>query len=366
MKRGHRVKLIVVVLLVLVACAAAGYWYVSRSQRANTLTAQPPTSPQGPTSSVQVVSLKRQKIEETLVVYGTVVAALGKTETFSVPFESRVESMLVTTGPVVDANAALVAIGPSPDTLLSLAQARSERDSARDSLKLVQQRLKMKLTTQQNLVSAQQKVQAAELKVKSMEDRGIDGRKIIRAKSKGVVSRIDVDPGQIVSAGTTLVEMIGQHEISVRLGIENEDIGSLRLGQNVELYPVNAPDKRATRGTIALITQRVNPQTRLVDVFVTPHDGAVLMLNEYLEARVVLASELGFVVPRSAVLSQQGDHILYTVQKGRAVRHVVHIGLETPAQIQVLGDDLHAGEQVVIVGNYELHDGMAVVVEPQK
>jgi len=366
MRSSSRVTFIVVVLIVLVAGGTAGYWYINRGRQTSMPTVQVSGSQEGPRGGIQVVSLKRQRIEETLVVYGTVVAALGKTETFSVPFESRVESVLVTAGQVVDVNTALAVITPSPDTLLSLAQARSEYDSARDSLKLVEQRLKMKLATQQNLVSAQQKVQAAELKVKSMQERGINDRKLIRSKSKGLVSRIDVDPGQIVPAGTTLIEMIGQHEISVRLGIENEDIGSLQPGQNVELYPVNAPDKRATQGTIALITQRINPQTRLVDVFVTPHDGAVLMLNEYLEAHVVSASELGFVVPRSAVLSQQGDYILYTVQKGHAVRHVIHIGLETPAQIQVLGDDLHVGEQVVTVGNYELHNGMAVIVEPQE
>lgn len=365
MKLTRRATLLAAVVAALVGGGAAGYFYGRRASR-STSTEKTPSSQAGPVATVRVVSLTRQEIKETLVVYGTVISALGKTETFSVPFESQVQSVLVTAGQVVDANTALVAITPSPDTLLNLAQARAERDTARADLKLVQQRLKMKLTTQQNLVAANQKLQAAELKVKSMEDRGIDGRKIIRAKSKGLIRRIDVEPGQIAAAGTTLVEMIGQHQISVRLGIENEDIDALQAGQSVELYPVNAPEKRAAQGKITLITRQINPQTRLVDVFVTPHDDATLMLNEYLEARVVLASDHGFVVPRSAVLSQQGAHILYTIRQGHAVRHVVNIGLETPAQIQVRADDLHVRDPVVVVGNHELHEGMAVVVERQK
>jgi len=366
MKPGRLAIWITAMVAALLAAVVTGYFYGSQAHRGRTATAYVPSSTGGPVAGVQVVSLSRQDIKEILVVYGTVVSALGKTETFSVPFECQVQSVFVTAGQVADANSALVAITPSPDTRLSLAQARSERDTAREDLALVQQRLKMKLATQQNLVSAKQKLQAAELKVTSMKDRGIDGRKIIRARSKGLISRIDVEPGQIVAAGTTLVEMIGRHQISVRLGIEHEDIGALQPGQPVELYPVNAPEKRATQGEIALITQRVNPQTRLVDVFVTPHDGIALMLNEYLESHVVLASDSGFVVPRSAVLSQEGNHIVYTVRQDRAIRHVVNIGLETPDQVQILGDGLREGDRVVTTGNYELSEGMAVMVEGRK
>ncbi len=349
----------------LVVVAALGYRYGRRAGLTHAPADATSGAKGGPVASVHVVTLSKQEIKEMLVVYGTVVSALGKTETFSVPFESQVQSVLVTAGQVVDANTPLVAITPSPDTSLSLAQARSEQNSAQDSLELVERLLAMKLTTQQNLVTAQQKLQAAKLKVKSMEDRGIDGREVVRSTAKGLVSRIDVEPGQIVAAGTTLVGMIGQNQISVRLGIENEDMSSLRPGQTVELYPVNAPEKRAVQGNITLITQRINPQTRLVDVFVTPHDDAALMLNEYLEAKIVLASSQGFVVPRSAVLPQQGHYIVYTIKQGHAVRHVVNLGLETPTQVQVLAEGLQAGDEVVTVGNYELSDGMTVSVEHQ-
>ncbi len=240
-KGKHWIIWIAIVAACLAVVGGLGYWYGRLAGSARGSADAAPRAQGGSVASVRVMTLSKREIKETLVVYGTVVSALGKTETFSVPFQSQVHSVLVTAGQVVDANAPLVAISPSPDTSLSLAQARSERDSAQDSLKLVEQRLAMKLSTQQNLVTAQQNLQAAELKVKSMESRGIDGRKVVRSTSKGLISRIDVEPGQIVPAGTTLVEMIGQNQISVRLGIENEDMGSLRLGQTVELYPVNAP-----------------------------------------------------------------------------------------------------------------------------
>jgi hypothetical protein len=65
-------------------------------------------------------------------------------------------------------------------------------------------------------------------------------------------------------------------------------------------------------------------------------------------------------VPRSAVLPEGDKHVLFTVEKGRAVKHVVRIGLENADAYQIMGTDLRAGEQAVIEGNYELSDGMAV------
>jgi hypothetical protein len=37
--------------------------------------------------------------------------------------------------------------------------------------------------------------------------------------------------------------------------------------------------------------------------------------------------------------------------------------VENPKEIQVIADDLHEGDPVVTVGNYELEDGMAVEIK---
>jgi multidrug efflux pump subunit AcrA (membrane-fusion protein) len=116
-------------------------------------------------------------------------------------------------------------------------------------------------------------------------------------------------------------------------------------------------------GRIRLITRRVNPETRLVDVFVAPSMEGRLLLNEYVEGRIVIAGSDALVVPRASALPEAGQYVLYTVEKDRAVRHVVRLGLENTAEVQVTGDGLQEGQSVVVTGNSELHDGMAVRVE---
>ncbi|MHB8482892.1 MAG: efflux RND transporter periplasmic adaptor subunit [Nitrospiria bacterium] len=322
-----------------------------------------PSSTAGPVAQVQVVPLRQGRIEETFTAYGTVVAEPGNTRTFSVPFECRVNKVFVTGGQVLKSDTPLLEIEPGPEAQFQADQARIERDSAANQLKLLEQRLELKLATRQDLLQAQQRVHDAELRFRSMEKRGIDGPRVIRADSPGVVSKIAAQAGQILPAGTLLLETIGENQITVQLGVESEDAVNLKTGQAVRLFPVDLPDDRGVEGRIRLITRQVNPQTRLVDLFIAPEPGGHLLLNEYVEGRIVLAERNALIVPRAAVLPEGGRTTLYTVEKDRAVKHLVRLGVENAVEVQVMDDHLKEGQPVVVVGNSELQDGMAVQIE---
>jgi membrane fusion protein (multidrug efflux system) len=363
MSTKHTVAVLVVLLA---AGIGTAYWVFKTTSSQTQPEKSPETLPNSPVAKVQTVLLAHSPIEETIVAYGTVAAAPGKTQTVSVPFESQVRSVLVTPGQVVDANTPLIEIAPSPESRFGLQEARAQRDMANNSLDLVNQRYKMKLATRQDLVSAQQTSQAAQLKVKKLEEQGIDAPQTLLAHARVLVSQINVGQGQIIAPGVSLLEMIDQNQLSVRLGIENEVIDLLKTGQSVGLYRVSAPEQKPIPATIGLITKQVNPQTRMVDVFVVPQAGDRLLLNEYIEGRIIVKSDQGFVVPISAVLPEEQTYILYTVEKDHAVKHQVRVGIKTAQQVQVYGDDLKEGQPVVVSGNYELENNMAVEMEPKQ
>jgi len=104
----------------------------------------------------------------------------------------------------------------------------------------------------------------------------------------------------------------------------------------------------------------------MVDVFVIPQTGANLLLNQYVETNIIIGSDEGFLVPRSAVLPEDNNYVLYTVEKERAVKHIVNIGLKNSEQVEVISDQLQQGQQVVVAGNYELENDMAVNVEQKE
>ena len=88
------------------------------------------------------------------------------------------------------------------------------------------------------------------------------------------------------------------------------------------------------------------------------------MLNEYVRGEIVIAAEDSLVVPRAAVVPEEDHYVLYTVEQKRAVKHTVAVGIENNEQVQILDSDLHEGQAVVVSGNSELSEGMAVRSEP--
>jgi membrane fusion protein, multidrug efflux system len=312
---------------------------------------------------VQVVPLRQDRIEGTLMTYGMVVAPADKLQIISLPFESRVSNLLVMDGQSVAADAPLLEVEASPDARLGLRQAQGERDAAARELKLVEQRLAMQLATSQEQAQAKSRLDAATINLRSLETRGQGATRTIRASGAGLVSAIKVQKGQMVPAGETQIELIRSDQIEVRLGIEVDELGYLHPGQAVKILPVNTSEERAVEGTIRLITRQVNPETRLVDVFVSLKPGSRLLLNEYVRGQIVIAAENSLVAPQAAVLPVEGMNLLFTVADGHAKKHTVTLGVENDREVQVAGDGLAAGQQVVVVGNSELTDGMAVKVE---
>jgi len=113
-----------------------------------------------------------------------------------------------------------------------------------------------------------------------------------------------------------------------------------------------------------LVTRRIDPTTRLVDVYVTLPEGTKLLLDGYVRGEIQRTEKNALVVPRPAVLPNESREFeVFTVANNRATKHTVKIGAENPNEIQVTADDLHEGDPVVTVGNYELEDGMAVEIK---
>jgi membrane fusion protein (multidrug efflux system) len=204
------------------------------------------------------------------------------------------------------------------------------------------------------------------LRLQSLQKRGIDGNTKLRADAPGLSSKVYVQPGAIVPAGDPLIDLVSEDRLEARLEVEPEDIGYVRSGQSVSISYANVPTSHEVTGKIRKISRAVDPGTRLVDVFVFLPRSASFLLGEYVVGRITVASSRGWVVPRSGVLPADGRYMLYTVENGHAIRHIVHVGLENDEEIEVLGQDLRLNQEVVVLGNHELTEGMAVEVVTSK
>jgi RND family efflux transporter MFP subunit len=325
--------------------------------------AEPPEKK--PTAHVTTALIVRGEMPQTVTAYGTVVAQPSEMRIVSVPFESRAGRPLVTPGESIEAGTPLLSVEPSPDALLQLHQAEIALEAAKVNLAQTQARFNEKLATNQEQATAQQAVQAAQLSLDSLKSRGIGASKTLDATVAGVVAKVDVQEGQIVPPGGPLVEIIGQNRMEVRLGVEPADAPKLRAQQPVSLQLINTPTTQLFEGRVRLVTRNVNPDTRLVDVFVTPSPDKPLLLAAYVRGELAISTRSGLIVPRSAVLPDEDDTwTLFTVKDEKAVKHDVKVVLQNDSIALVEAAGLQPGQIVVSVGNYELEDGMGVESSP--
>jgi len=311
---------------------------------------------------VKVVKARDGVIEQTVKAFGTVVASPEDVQTISVPFECRVRRVLAVAGQAVEADTRLVEVESSPDALLALADARSTKQAAERDLAQVQQRLEMKLATRTELSLAQQALQLATSKLDSLEKRGIEARQLTAGLAVPV-SKVDVQEGQIVLAGGTLVEVVPADRIQVRISVEPSRARQLKAGQEVHIETVQNSRRAKVEGSLKMVTRRINPVSRLVDAYVALPANSPLMLETFVKAAITVGRKEALLVPRSAVLPEEGKHVLFTVQGDKAVEHEVEVGLEDEESIELLAGGVKPGDAVVVEGNAELEKGMAVEVQ---
>jgi membrane fusion protein, multidrug efflux system len=318
----------------------------------------------GPVPQVQVAKMKRKTVDEKVIVYGSVVAQPGKTHSVSIAFETRVRHILVAPGQFVRENDPLVEIELSPGAQVQFQQAKNAAEAARKELKQTQERFNLKLATNQDISAAEKTARDAEAQLSALQRAGAGGDNRIHSDMAGVIAKVNVQDGQIVAPGGSLVEIVAENEIEVKLGVEAEDLSASQEGTPVMIVPLNDPTAPKVEGTIRLVTRRIDPTTRLVDVYVALPEGTKLLLDGYVRGEIQRTEKNALSVPRSAVLPNESREFeVFTVTNNRAVRHTVKIGAENPNEIQIIAHDLHEGDPVVTVGNYELEDGMPVEIK---
>lgn len=360
--RASRVSAVLAILLVALYC---GLWLGDRGAKhapnaGDSGSSSPAAVPKGPVVPVRTAPLRLATIAETITAYGRVVAQPGETRVLSLPYESIVQRVFVSTGEQIAAGASLIEMDASPAARLQLQQAQAMSSAANEELKQVQEEYQQRLAIKTQLQQAENGAQAAQLRLSTLEKQGVGETRTEKAHASGIVTRIAVQAGQLVAAGAPLIEVAIGDRIEAQLGIEPEDVPYVHEGDTIQLTPVHLDPGKPVVGHVRLVTKQVTSATELIAVYVALPAGANLALSTYVRGILVTQSKHTLVVPAEAVLPEKQAYTLYTAKDGHAVKHVVHVGLETDSEVEVQGDDLKEGDLVILTGNYELQPGMAV------
>ena len=315
---------------------------------------------------VRTEPLVRHELSKTISCYGTVDVDPLNTESINVPRAGQVTRLFVIQGEAVKKDAPLLEFETSPLESVNYVQARTSVDLAKGELTRVQSLLAQQLATRSQLAAAEKALHDAEAELSAQQKLGTGLQsQVLFAPFDGIVSALPVSQGERIQAGATALRLSRRDRLRVVLGVEPEDARKVKRGTIVELVPVFDRAQMAF-GVVGTVSDMINPQTGLVDLFIRlkPAQAVRLMPGIRMEGRITLASRREFAVRRQAILTDEQGSYIFVVRNGHSHRINVKTGIEMRGLVGIEGT-FESSDQVVVLGNYELQEGMAVREMPK-
>ena len=184
----------------------------------------------------------------------------------------------------------------------------------------------------------------------------------VRSPFAGVLVARLVEVGDYANEGQAVMRVIRLDQVKLIFDVPEQDIGSLRPGQKKTFTLAVLPGREFT-GEITFVSSQAARESNSfpVELKVENSDGA---LKAGMIAQVSLVRrerEGAVVVPLAAIVPRKGEHYLFAVENGHAVRKRVQIAALMGHEA-VLESGVATGDQIVVEGHRGLQDGMAVSV----
>lgn len=201
----------------------------------------------------------------------------------------------------------------------------------------------------------------------------IIGQKLIRAPFDGVLGIRQVELGQYVTPGGTIVSLTDLGTLYVNITLPEQMRSQVQVGQAVRIAVDAYPDRRF-EARVSTIEPQINAEMRAMKVQATMANPENRLLpGMFAKAEVVLPPEPNVVtVPETAVdYTVYGDSVYVVRQDGtdadgkpvlKAMRVAVKTGDRFDNRVAILSG-LKAGDRVVASGQLKVSNGAPVVVK---
>ena len=313
-------------------------------------------------AGVAVARVEARDFADAVVAYGVAEASPDQGRAVSVEVESRLAEVYVWQGEAVRKGQPMVRLQPSATTFLEAARAQRDARAAEVELQRLTRLRVQHLATESELQTARAAAETVTALRDSLVTRTGQGHGLrIDAPTAGVVDGLTVRPGEVMAAGTVLARILEPTSTIIRLGIEPDALAEVHAAAAVELADLQGAAVGV--GHVRSIDRRVDPQSGLASLLVQVESALGVPSGTRVRARIIRAVHPQVPgVPRSAVLIDGQQAHVFVADNGKASRRAVQLGLRDQEQIEITAG-VALGEQVVVLGNDELTDGMAVRVE---
>lgn len=308
---------------------------------------------------VQTKPVQQETLPLTMQVFGEI--GPGRPQALSFPQAGQLVRLPLVLGQKVHRGDVLAVIASDPAAVSSYAQAASAATFAQRELQRNLQLRGLQLATESQVDAARKQLADADAALAAQARLGgAQASAQLEAPFDGIVTALPAAQGDRVAAGATVVQLGRTDRLRVLLAIEPAKSAQVKAGMQAAITPVQ-DGASALKATIGEVQDLVDPKTQMVTAIVDLPAGAQagLVSGTRVEATIRTGQRQAWAVPRQAVLTDDKGAYLFQVAQHRAQRINVTKVAESGA---VYGVDGHVNPAlpVVVLGNYELADGVQV------
>jgi len=257
----------------------------------------------------------------------------------------------------------------------SFKAAKSNLDLAEFELKRFQELRKTNAVSQSALdgkntafESAKANFEQAEAAYKSQSNQAAYAS--LTSDVEGVVTAINAEVGQVVAAGTPVVQVAKAGELEVVVGIPENNVEIVKRATQVDIR-LWASSKEVMTGKIREISPVADAATRTFIAKVsllnpTPKQATLVKLGMTASVQFALSTPGTFVkVPLTALYQEKGVTSVWVVEKGAVKLVPVQVGGVSGNDV-LLTSGVTSGQTVVTAGVHVLNPGQHVsIMEPE-
>jgi len=184
---------------------------------------------------------------------------------------------------------------------------------------------------------------------------------LVTAPISGTIVRVTARPGEAVDITSTLAELIDPKRLIVEFRVPSNEIMALEPGQKVEIDTggrLAGPNSETYRvpAELTFVDSVVDPESDTVLARASVPAGTELRPGRFVRVRIIYLEKSDcLVVPEESLVTTTEDQtVIAVVENDKAFHRVVQPGLRENGLVEVQGEGIHEGMQVVTVGAYGL------------
>ncbi len=181
---------------------------------------------------------------------------------------------------------------------------------------------------------------------------------VVTSPIDGTVASRNIDPGEIVSPSSPLMTIVDASVLKLQGNVAQAIAALLKPGVAVKIH-VDGVRAGDYQGTITQVGPVAASSGQFFPVIVSVKNDGRLMAGMTALASFDVKGPQSILVPRTALMSANGQAYAFILSQGRVSRRSVTLGLENATTVEVLGG-LSEGDRVADSSVDTLQDGMEV------